>query len=398
MQIGNYRFDRMETAGSLGDLGTLLPLAMGMILVNGLSPDGLFFSVGLFYIVAGWFYRVPVAVQPMKVVGAYAVATGIAASQIQAAALLMALILAGIALSGAMDFIVRHVRKPVIRGVQLATGTLLAAQGLRLIAGTSLFQESRGAAEPFLALQSIGPIPVGLALGVIFAALTLRLLDSRRLPAALAVVGGGLLVGGVLAAESSSTGGGPSLPSLLPFGLPVWADFGAAFIAMVLPQTPMTIGNAVIANADLSNQYFPEGERRVTPKNLCLSMAGANILAFLLGGMPMCHGAGGLAAHYRFGARTAGSNLIIGMLFLGLAVFLGPGVLDAVHLLPLAVLGVLLVFAGVQLALTILDIDSRSDMFIPMVMLAATLAANLAWAFLLGLALSFALGRGRLNV
>jgi len=38
----------MELAGSLGDLGTLLPMAIGMILINGLNPMGTFFRIRIF--------------------------------------------------------------------------------------------------------------------------------------------------------------------------------------------------------------------------------------------------------------------------------------------------------------------------------------------------------------
>ncbi len=95
--------------------------------------------------------------------------------------------------------------------------------------------------------------------------------------------------------------------------------------------------------------------------------------------MPVCHGAGGLAAHYQFGARTNGSNLIIGGLFVLLALTLGSGAVNALHLLPMGVLGVLLFFAGSQLALTILDMKSRTELFVVVVMLGITLTANLAW-------------------
>jgi len=72
-----YRFNRTEFAGSLGDLGTLLPLSMGMIMINGISPSGLFLSIGLFYIISGMYYGITVSVQPMKIIGAYAVATAV---------------------------------------------------------------------------------------------------------------------------------------------------------------------------------------------------------------------------------------------------------------------------------------------------------------------------------
>jgi SulP family sulfate permease len=160
----------------------------------------------------------------------------------------------------------------------------------------------------------------------------------------------------------------------------------------------MTVGNAVVAYADLSKDYFGEASSRVTYKNVCLSMAAGNVLAFLLGGMPICHGAGGLAAHYRFGARTAGSNLIIGLIFLLLALFLGTGILAVVYLIPMAILGVLLLYAGSQLCMTMIDLMSRKDLFVAVVMLGITLATNLAVAFVVGIALAYALTSKRMSV
>lgn len=399
MQIGNMRFDRMELAGSLGDLGTLLPLAVGMIMINGLDAQGLFLAVGLFYLVAGGYFRVPVAVQPMKVIGAYGVATGIAAVDIQAAGLLMGVFLLVVGVSNLIAPIVRYMPKNVIRGVQMATGALLASKGIAFIVGDSAFQQAQGAAEPFLAVQSLGPLPLGIATGLVFGVLTFVLLENRKAPAALVVVLGGVLVGVLCGgAREASFSLGLHLPHLLPFGIPDWASLGVVLFALVLPQLPMTMGNAVIANADLSADYFKEQSARVTPKALCISMGLANLGALLFGGMPMCHGAGGLAAHYRFGARTSGSNMIIGAAFVLLALVLGPGVLDAVQLLPLGVLGVLLLFAGIQLCLTMTDMQSRRDLFVIFFMLAVTLASNLAVAFGLGIAVALALRSKRLSV
>ena len=122
-----YKFDRLELAGSLGDLGTLLPMAIGMILVNGLNPLGLFFSIGLFYILSGLYYGVTVPIQPMKVIGAYALATAIGPSQILAAGALMALILLIIGTTGAITVIGKVVPKQVVRGIQLSNGAVLMA-------------------------------------------------------------------------------------------------------------------------------------------------------------------------------------------------------------------------------------------------------------------------------
>jgi SulP family sulfate permease len=105
----------------------------------------------------------------------------------------------------------------------------------------------------------------------------------------------------------------------------------------------------------------------------------------------MCHGAGGLAAHYRFGAQTAGSNLIIGGIMAGLALVLGAGFLYVLFLIPMSILGVLLVFAGSQLALTISDMHTRNELFVIMIIVALTLTTNLALGAVFGIILAYAI-------
>ncbi len=396
----HYRFNRLEFAGSLGDLGTLLPLAIGMIIINGLSPSGLFLSVGVFFIFSGCYFGVTSPVQPMKVIGAYAIATGITASQIAASGALIALFLLVLGGTGAIRVLGRWIPKSVVRGVQISTGTLLMAQGIRFMAGSSKFQVLQKAAEPYLTIQNLGPIPIGLVIGVIGGALTLLLLENRRFPAGIVVVLSGLVLGLILGTYEGlkDLRIGLYLPTILPFGIPSTADFTFALLVLVLPQIPMTVGNAVIANADLSLQYFQEGSKKVTCEALCITMSLANFLSFLVGGMPLCHGAGGLAAHYRFGARTAGSNLMIGVIFLSLAIFLGDHALALLYLLPMSVLGILLIFAGSQLALTIIDMKERKDLFVALVMLGITLASNLAVGFAVGIAIAYALKWEKLKV
>ncbi|MFV0439273.1 MAG: putative sulfate/molybdate transporter [Desulfopila sp.] len=399
MQKG-FLFNRMEIAGSFGDLGTILPLAVGMIMINGLNPVGVFCGVGLFYIFSGLYFRVTCPVEPMKVMSGYAIATGIGSGQIHAACLWLFVFLLIIGVSGMIDLIRRYTATSVIRGVQLSTGLLLISQGVKLIAGTSPYQQLQAMAEPYLRYQQIGGVPIGLLLGAGFGFLALFFLDNRRLPAALLLVGFGAGVGLVLGTQLNWEGLRPGLylPELLPGGWPTMDELGFVLLLLVLPQVPMTIGNAVIANADLSHQYFPEAARRVTYSALCISMALANLVSFLIGGIPMCHGAGGLASRYRFGARTGGSNLVIGALFLLVALLLGRDALVVINLLPLAVLGVLLVFSGSQLALTILDVRGRKELFVVVLVVGVTIASNLAVGFVVGMVVAALLRWDRLSV
>jgi sulfate permease, SulP family len=396
----NYLFNRVEFAGALGDLGTLLPLAIGLILINGLSPAGLFLSIGLFYVFSGLYFGVTVPVQPMKVIGAYAIATGMTAAQITASGFMVALVLLIIGTTGLMGLIGRYIPRPVVRGVQLSTGTLLMVGGVKLMLGTSKLQILNQTPEPYLIIQNIGWIPIGIFIGIAGCLLTLLLLENKTLPAGMVIVFGGLIFGLAFGTREGldSLKISFNLPGILPYGWPTAADFTFALLALVLPQIPMTLGNAVIAYADLSEEYFGEQSKKITYKATCISMALANFLSSAIGGMPLCHGAGGLAAHFRFGARTAGSNLMIGAIFTALAILLGRHCLTIVYLLPFSVLGVLLLFAGSQLALTVLDLKNRSELFVCLIILGITLATNLAAAFIAGIAIAYLLKWKKLSI
>ncbi len=396
----NIKFNRMEIAGSLGDLGALLPISIAMVLVNGLNPVGLFFSIAMFFIISGLYFDITVPVQPMKVIGAYAIATALTPSQILASSLLMGIFLLVIGLTGTIEIIRKYTPKPVIRGVQLSTGAMLISGGIKFIIGTSKFQLLQNTAEPYLSIQFFGPIHVGIVIGVIGGIATFFLLDNKKFPAGLIVVIGGFMAGLILGArlDLSGSGLGFNIPQIFPFPFPEKADFTFALFALVLPQLPMTMGNAVLAYTDLSKKYFKEKSSKVSNRKVCISMALANFLSFCLGGMPLCHGAGGLAAHYRFGARTAGSNLIIGFLILILALVLGKNIVSFFNLLPMSILGILLVFAGSQLTLTIMDLNNRKEFFVCTMILGITLASNLAMGFIAGMVIAHFLRWDKLSV
>ncbi len=385
-----YRFDRMELAGSLGDLGTLLPLAIGMIVLNHLHATNVFVLIGLFYIVAGHYFEVPVPVQPMKVIGAYAIAAGLTPTQIVASSLWMGVFLLFLGTTGLIKTIGKYTPKSTVRGVQLAVGVILMIKGLKLMIMP----------DPNLAVQAVGPVNLGIILGGAGLIITFFLLDNRKLPAALVLIVLGILLGLFIGKpfDAASFSWSVHFPKLIPYGWPSLDDFLWVLPVLVLPQIPMTLGNAIISNTDVMHEYFGDRARKATYRSVANSQGLADVVSFFFGGIPMCHGAGGLAAHYRFGARTAGSNLIIGVIFIFLALVFGETMLAILNLLPFSVLGVLLVFAGVQLALMIQDLQDRRDLFVALIMLGIALASNLGVAFILGIVVAVAFKSGKLNV
>ena len=357
----SFRFDRMELAGSLGDLGTLLPLAVGMIVLNQLHATNVLVTVGLFYVLAGLYFGVPTPVQPMKVIGAYAIAVGMTPQQVVSSGLWMGVIVLFLGVTGVIEIIRRYTPKSTIRGIQLAVGVVLLIKGLKLVMDE----------DPNLAVQTIGPMHTGLLLGVVGLVLTLLLLENKRLSATLVLIvfgiAAGLLLGRPLDLEAFAWGF--HVPKPVPYGWPGWDDLVWVIPVVALPQLPTTSGNAIISSTDLAHEYFHEKSHRVTNRSVSISQGLANLLSFFLGGIPVCHGAGGLAAHYRFGARTAGSNLYIGGICLVLALAFGENIVSVLRLLPLSILGVLLIFAGLQLALMIQDLQDRKDLFVALFML-----------------------------
>jgi len=313
----------------------------------------------------------------------------------------MGVLLLLLAFTGSISLVRKLVPQPTVRGVQLVTGILLFTQGLKFMLGQTGLQKAQGSVEPFLSVSSAGPIPIGIVLGVAAVVLVFLLLENRFAPAALVVTIGGVLAGLCLGGwrNLSDFHLGLHLPRLLPFGWPTGSDVAAGLTALALPQLPMTIGNAVVAQADLTREYFGgEGARRSTPKALTISMGLANLVTGFLGGMPLCHGAGGLAAHYRFGARTAGSNLMIGGLFIAVGLLVGDRSVSVFSLLPFSVLGALLCFAGAQLAMMILDVKQRKDLFVVITMLGVSLVSNLAVGFGIGIVLAYLFKYARMEV
>jgi SulP family sulfate permease len=385
-----YRFDRMEFAGSLGDLGTMLPLAIGMIVLNKLHATNVFILVGFFYIAAGFYFRVTTPVQPMKVIGAYAIAVGLTPTQIVASSLWMGIFVLFLGTTGLIQTIGKYTPKSTVRGVQLGVGVVLMVKGLKLMI----------LPDPNLAIQALGPVSMSIILGTAGLVLTLLLLDNKKLPAALVIIILGIVLGIFIGKPLRAEAFNWSIhfPKLMPYGWPSLDDFLWVLPVLVLPQIPMTIGNAIISNTDVMHEYFGERAYRATYRSVSNSQGIADVVSFFLGGIPMCHGAGGLAAHYRFGARTAGANLIIGGIFVFFALIFGEIMVAILNLLPFSLLGVLLVFAGLQLALMIQDVEDRKDLFVVLLMLGIALASNLAVAFVAGIIVAYALKSDKLTI
>lgn len=376
--LQHARLDRHEIAGSLGDLGTFLPLLVGMVAQNGLDFAAALFFAGLFNVVTGLTFSIPMAVQPMKAIAAVALTEGLTVPQILAAGATVSLVILVLGLTGLIDWLNRVVPKSVVRGLQLALGLSLLMKGMQMVAGTN---------------QWLGPDSY--TTGFLSAVVVLLLFFSRKIPAALVLFALGLILAVWIHPNIVGTlGFGITLPRWMP---PAWNDFVTAFPKAALPQIPLTTLNSVIAVCALSADLFPD--RRAEPRKVAVSVGMMNLVACWFGGMPMCHGAGGLAGQYRFGARTNGSILFLGTVKMLLAVFLGASLMALCQAFPASVLGVLLAFAGMELALVCRDQTSRTNAFAMLLTAASCMALNhIALGFLLGLAMAWCLRIGLFRV
>jgi SulP family sulfate permease len=321
------KFDRRELAGAVADVGVLVPIAVALIVSNGLSATAALLPAGLLYLSAAFVYGLPIPVQPLKAFGAIAIAKGLGSDEIAAGALLMGVVFVVLGRLRLLDLAARAFPKALIRGVQLTVGLLFLK-----IAWGLVLDPPKAFAE-----HALDP-----ALAAAFAAAAVILAFSlRRYPVSLALVVAGLAVMVWLGADDAAVGPSPvSLPSI------DWATLGTAFTVLVLPQLPLSFANSCLATSDAARVYFGDRARAVRPGKLATTFGSANLLAGALGGMPVCHGAGGLTAHVAFGARTGGAPLVMGVALLTLALGFGAGLAALLTAFPLPILAGLLATAG----------------------------------------------------
>ncbi|MDD2621132.1 MAG: putative sulfate/molybdate transporter [Syntrophomonadaceae bacterium] len=354
-----------EISGSLGDLGTFLPYIIAAIVIGGLDATGVLFCFGLMYIFTAWYYKMPMPVQPMKIIAAAVILHNLSKGEIAAAGFMTALTLLILALTGWAGKLSRFIPAAITFGIQAGLGFSLAILGIKLIRTD---------------------LPLGLTILLII----LLLFNNRKLPSSLIAVVGGTILAFMLhpALSFPNITLGFYLPQL---SMPQWADFQQGFTLAYLPQLPLTLTNSVLVTAVLAKNLYPDRSERVNENSLCLTLGIGNLIAIPLGGFPMCHGSGGLAAHYRFGGRTGLTLVIIGFILLLTAVLLGPNGVALLKVIPEPVLGGLLFYSGVDLIRGVKNIESSDSRFAFVIVVIATLAVNPAVAFLTGVLLTFLL-------
>jgi len=378
-RVHPWPLSRLDVAGAFGDIGVLFPIAIALISLNHMNPTAVFLAAGLAYILAGAYFRIPMSVQPFKAVAAIALALALPPSSIATAGLLMGVLMAVLGITNLVTVLAKLFSLPIVRGVQLGLGLILVREGLRLIFGSK--------SEPVLAgTAAVASWEIALAGAVVL----LVFLHSRRFPAALLLLAGGIVLGLLgHGRELHSLGAGPAA---LDFLRPSAVEVKRMFIVLALPQFALTFGNSIVATENTARVLFGARANRVTARALSLSIGVMNLLAASFLGTPMCHGSGGVTAHYKFGARGPKSTYVIGGACLLLA-FSGRAAVVLLRLIPVAVLGVFLVYVGVQHGALVRDVvKNRSSILIAAsVGIVSLLVTNLTLGFLVGFAVQGAL-------
>ncbi|WP_133274368.1 putative sulfate/molybdate transporter [Hymenobacter radiodurans] len=355
------RFDRNELAGAFGDLGTDLPLLIGIIAASNVDSASVLIMFGLMQLFSGFWYGLPMPVQPLKAFAALVIAQKLPGNVIFGGGLAIGVVMFLLSVLGLIDGLARLVPKPVVRGIQLGLALQLASLALKE------YVPADGLGGYLLAAAAFG--------------VTVALLGNRRWPAALLVIALGGIYALIFKLDLTSS------YAALGFHLPTWhtpnrADVLTGALLLALPQIPLSLGNSILATKQVLTDFFPE--RRITVRQISFTYSLMNLVNPFFGGVPVCHGSGGLVGHHAFGARSGGSVILYGGLFLVMGLFFSQGFAQIVQIFPLPILGILLLFESLTLAALIRDLTgSRADLLVAL--LVGLLCGGLPYGYLVGL-------------
>ena len=329
------RFILSELSGALGDLGTFVPIVIALVLFVGMDAATILVFAGLANIATGLIFRIPIAVQPMKAIAALAIAGAMTADQVSSAGFLVGVCMFALAGMGLIKHLDRIIPRAVIGGIQLVVGAKLVLKGLSL----GFFDPATNLLRPLWGAESLT------VLGV--AAMVLLLSRGRWRRAALGLMGLGFVIAVVktpmLLGSWDITLWRPGAISLAPSGFD-------AILRGALVQMPLTLLNSVFAVSVLAVRLFPTSEKKMAPTKVAFSVGLMNLISCPFGAMPICHGSGGLAGQYAFGARSGVSMVMLGSTKLLGGLLFGGVVLAWMQAFPITVLSVFLLLAGVTLA------------------------------------------------
>lgn len=330
------KLDIHEFSGAVGDLGTLLPLAFALVVVNGFPPERIFLLFGLVYIFTGWYFKVPVAVQPLKAMAVIAIAKGFSVEMLSVTAFFYGILLLFLSLTGLIKFLQKLFTPGLVRGVQLGIGLILAQKAIELVVQKGILLNF---ADSSLAINIIL---------LISATAVISLFQFRKkFPIALVLIFLSIIF-------FNFSGYSPGITyadeNLISFTLPDFSKLLDALIFLIIPQLPLTLGNAVYAANDICHTLWEDQAKKVTAPKLGFSIGLSDTVIGLLGGFPVCHGAGGMAAHAQFGAKTGKATIIIGSVFIFLSL---AGFSSFLFFIPVPLLAAMLLFDSYRLSMLV---------------------------------------------
>ena len=348
-----------ELAGACGDLGTFLPLTIGAIMLGGLPAGNVLAGFGVAYLITAGFYRVPIPVQPMKVAGAVLVTTSPTLEAVIGGGLVLAVVFLVLGTGDLITRLARIVPPAVIAALQAGLGISLAWKAIGMLTSTPI---------------------AGFALAGLAGAL---LLWRPHWPIALIVLGASVAILPWIGAAAPE-GVPAAAAGAMQFRLPGLDALIAGIVLIALPQFPLTLTNAIMVTERVGREFYP-GAHRVQMRRLSVSTGLMNLVTAPFGALPMCHGAGGVAAHFRFGARTWYAPAGLGIALLGLGLFAATDTTRLLAQIPDAALGTLLLIPAIDLVRIV-----RPARYAPtdrafIVLLAAVAIASPALAFVIGM-------------
>lgn len=358
------KFNRQELGGAFGDIGTDFPLIVALILATGLSTPGVLIVFGLMQVLTGILYKIPMPVQPLKAMATLVIAQQIGGNVLLGGGLAIGVIMLILSATNLLTKISELIPKAVVRGIQLGLGLSLS----------------------MLAFQKYIPAQgaTGLVLALAAFAVIVFLIDNKKYPASIIALVLGIFY--VVIFDIHSLHSGTVLSFNLPqLTLPSLEDITKGLLLLALPQIPLSLGNSIIATKQVADDLFPD-KHTVTIKKIGLTYSLMNLIIPFFGGIPSCHGSGGMVGHFTFGGRTGGSVIIYGLFYVIIGMFFGTAFDSIVKIFPLPILGVILVFEALSLMILVQDlIDKRRDFIIAL--LVGIIAAGISYGFIVALVL-----------
>ncbi|MFX0187912.1 MAG: putative sulfate/molybdate transporter [Candidatus Hodarchaeota archaeon] len=351
-----------EFSGSLGDWGVLIPFVIGYIAIVGLNPAGIFICLGITNIILGIKYNLPLPVQPQKIIGTVAISQKWSPNLVISTGFGTGIIWAILGFSKKLNKIVKRIPVIAVRGIQL---------GLALILGWA----------------AIIMINDNLILGFICILIILLSIKIRKVPSAIILTFIGIFIlfyTGIVYISDIAV----KLPQF-EFQIPTLDNILIGMLVAGIAQLFLTLTNVMIATLALVKDLFPEKEKIIDANSLALNMGIMNLINPFIGGMPLCHGSGGLAAQYAFGARTGGSMIFEGILEIILGLFFTELLFLLFNQFPKAILGAMLIYVSLLLGrVAFKDFNLKA---FPIILISAIICfvLNIVLGFLIGLILYF---------